>query len=43
MFAIAQSVGILAGLSSYPFEIIERRLQLQGEKPKELCNFNINF
>lgn len=34
-FFIAQSVAIVAGYASYPFDTIRRRLQMQSEKPKE--------
>jgi len=34
-FAIAQTVAILAGYASYPFDTVRRRLQMQSEKPKE--------
>jgi solute carrier family 25 (adenine nucleotide translocator) protein 4/5/6/31 len=33
-FAIAQSVAIMAGYASYPFDTVRRRLQMQSEKPK---------
>merc|ERR1719473_1621364 len=33
-FAIAQSVAIIAGFISYPFDTVRRRLQMQSEKPK---------
>ncbi|CAM9478006.1 unnamed protein product [Laminaria digitata] len=32
-FLIAQSVAILSGYASYPFDTIRRRLQMQSEKP----------
>ncbi|CAM9940053.1 unnamed protein product [Choristocarpus tenellus] len=34
-FAIAQSVAIVSGYASYPFDTIRRRLQMQSEKPPE--------
>jgi len=34
-FAIAQTVAIIAGFISYPFDTVRRRLQMQSEKPKE--------
>lgn len=33
-FGIAQSVAIMAGYASYPFDTVRRRLQMQSEKPK---------
>jgi len=33
-FAIAQTVAIIAGFISYPFDTVRRRLQMQSEKPK---------
>jgi len=33
-FAIAQTVAIVAGFISYPFDTVRRRLQMQSEKPK---------
>jgi len=34
-FAVAQCVAITAGYTSYPFDTVRRRLQMQSEKPKE--------
>ncbi|KAJ9462060.1 hypothetical protein DIPPA_22116 [Diplonema papillatum] len=34
-FACAQTAAITAGYTSYPFDTIRRRLQMQSEKPKE--------
>lgn len=34
-FGIAQFVAIAAGYTSYPFDTVRRRLQMQSEKPKE--------
>jgi len=34
-FAIAQTVAILAGYASYPFDTVRRRLQMQSEKPQD--------
>ncbi|KAJ9462059.1 hypothetical protein DIPPA_22119 [Diplonema papillatum] len=34
-FACAQTAAISAGYTSYPFDTIRRRLQMQSEKPKE--------
>merc|ERR1711907_107789 len=33
-FCIAQSVAIIAGFISYPFDTVRRRLQMQSERPK---------
>jgi len=33
-FVIAQTVAIIAGFISYPFDTVRRRLQMQSEKPK---------
>jgi len=33
-FCIAQTVAIIAGYASYPFDTIRRRLQMQSEKPQ---------
>ncbi|KAL1507026.1 hypothetical protein AB1Y20_007888 [Prymnesium parvum] len=33
-FCIAQTVAIIAGFISYPFDTVRRRLQMQSEKPK---------
>lgn len=34
-FGIAQFVAIAAGYTSYPFDTVRRRLQMQSEKPRE--------
>ncbi|KAJ9442515.1 hypothetical protein DIPPA_05292 [Diplonema papillatum] len=34
-FACAQTAAITAGYTSYPFDTVRRRLQMQSEKPKE--------
>eukprot|EP01059_Diplonema_ambulator_P006357 TRINITY_DN160_c0_g1_i1.p2 TRINITY_DN160_c0_g1~~TRINITY_DN160_c0_g1_i1.p2 ORF type:complete len:328 (+),score=124.36 TRINITY_DN160_c0_g1_i1:79-984(+) len=34
-FAVAQTAAISAGYTSYPFDTVRRRLQMQSEKPKE--------
>ena len=39
-FAIAQTTAITAGYTSYPFDTVRRRLQMQAEKPKEQWLYN---
>jgi len=34
-FFIAQTAAIIAGYTSYPFDTVRRRLQMQSEKPRE--------
>ena len=34
-FLVAQTAAIAAGYTSYPFDTVRRRLQMQSEKPKE--------
>merc|ERR1712146_550642 len=39
-FVIAQTVAIIAGFISYPFDTVRRRLQMQSEKPKSEWMYN---